>query len=528
MFRFDVSESLSTDPLCFPMPRKSTKARAKERNTGVIKQRPWARVVNPYPPHELLSPEQVEAIHDTSMSILERFGIEFRNEEALRLLREAGAQVDHERQLVRFDRAMVMECVAHAPTSVRLKARNPDRFVDLGGSSINFDSVGGPPNSSDLANGRRMGCFADLKRFVCLTQSLNVLHLVGGAPIAAVDLDPVTRHLDTNYAFITLSDKAWHTTGIGRERVADAIDMLAITHGMSREELCDTPCTFSVINVNSPRRFDEAMADGLMELARSGQVACVTPFTLCGAMSPITLAGGLAQQNAEALAGIVLSQVVRPGVPVIYGGFTSNVDMKTGSPAFGTPEYAKACLVGGQMARRYGLPYRSSNTNASNTVDAQATYESSMSIWSSIMAHSNVLHHGAGWLEGGLTASFEKAIVDAEMLQMMAAFLEPLEVSAETLALEAIGEVEPGGHFFGASHTIERYEDAFYAPLLSDWRNFETWHDDGGIDATLRAAKISEQLLSAYQAPPLDKAIDEALSEFVAKRKLQYAKQANQ
>ena len=217
----------------------------------------------------------------------------------------------------------------------------------------------------------------------------------------------------------------------------------------------------------------------------------------------------------------MLAQLVNPGAPVIYGGFTSNVDMKTGSPAFGTPEYTKACLAGGQMARRYGLPYRSSNVNASNTVDAQATYESSMSIWGSVMGYTNLLHHGAGWLEGGLTASFEKAVIDAEMLQMMAALLDPIEINEETLALDAIGAVEPGGHFFGSEHTLARYETAFYNPLVSDWRNFETWEEAGALTATERAKTIWKTLLDEYERPPLSREIDDALKEFVARRKIE-------
>ena len=503
------------------MKRKSTKQRARSRGKGRIEQAPWRRLRNPYQPLEILAPDEVEAIHDTSMQVLERYGIEFRSDKALAVLESAGADIDRDTQIVRFERGLVEETLAHAPSEFTLRARNPDRYVTIGGRHISFDSVGGPPNGSDCEKGRRMGNFEDFCAFVRLVQSLNVLHLVGGSPIAPVDLDTETRHLDCNYAYITLTDKAWFTTGVGAERVADAVEMLRIVHGLTTEEMINTACVYSVINVNSPRRFDESMAEGLMALARTGQVACVTPFTLCGAMSPVTLAGALSQQNAEALAGVVLAQLVNPGAPVIYGGFTSNVDMKTGSPAFGTPEYTKACLAGGQMARRYGLPYRSSNVNASNAVDAQATYESSMSIWGSVMGYANLLHHRAGWLEGGLTASFEKAIIDAEMLQMMAAFLDPIEINEETLALEAIGAVEPGGHFFGSAHTLARYETAFYNPLLSDWRNFETWEEAGTLTATDRASTIWKALLEEYEPPPLGRDVDEALKEFIARRKLE-------
>jgi trimethylamine--corrinoid protein Co-methyltransferase len=236
-------------------------------------------------------------------------------------------------------------------------------------------------------------------------------------------------------------------------------------------------------------------------------------------MSPVTLAGALAQQNAEALATIALVQLVNPGAPAVYGGFTSNVDMKSGAPAFGTPEYTRAALAGGQLARRYGLPYRSSNANAANLVDAQAAYESEMSLWGAVMGHANIVLHGAGWMEGGLTASFEKFVLDVELLQMMAETLKPIEVNEATLGLNAIREVEPGGHFFGAAHTLERYETAFYTPLISDWRNYETWEESGAETATQRAHKVYKQVLAEYTPPPLDPAINEELEAYVARRK---------
>ena len=236
-------------------------------------------------------------------------------------------------------------------------------------------------------------------------------------------------------------------------------------------------------------------------------------------MSPATLAGALAQQNAEALAVIAFTQMVRAGAPVLYGGFTSNVDMKTGAPAFGTPEYTRAAIAGGQLARRYNLPYRSSNACAANSVDAQAAYESEMSLWGAILGHANLVKHGAGWMEGGLVASYEKMIVDAELLQMMSEFLQPIVVDDDTLALDAIAEVGPGGHFFGAAHTLARYETAFYAPMVSDWRNFETWREAGAKDATQRANAIWKQLLAEYQPPPLDPACAEAVTDFVERRK---------
>jgi trimethylamine--corrinoid protein Co-methyltransferase len=282
----------------------------------------------------------------------------------------------------------------------------------------------------------------------------------------------------------------------------------------------------TVINTNSPLRLDGPMGDGLIEMALHGQPVVATPFTLAGAMSPVSLAGALAQQHAEALCMVALAQIVRPGCPMVYGAFTSNVDMRTGSPAFGTPETVKGALASGQLARRCGLPWRSSNTTASNVVDAQAAYESEMAVWGALMGGVNLLYQGAGWLEGGLTASYEKLIVDAEILQMMAEVLQPIEVDDAALGLDAIADVGPGGHFFGTAHTLERYETAFYRPLVSDWRNFETWQADGARTATERANAIWKRLLAEAVPPPLDPPVLEALDAFVARRKREIERDA--
>jgi len=271
--------------------------------------------------------------------------------------------------------------------------------------------------------------------------------------------------------------------------------------------------------MNSPLQLDEPMAEGLIAMASHGQVNIITPFTLAGAMSPVTLAGALAQQHAEALAGIALTQIVRPGVPVMYGGFTSNVDMRTGAPAFGTPEYTQAAQITGQLCRRIGVPFRSSNVTAANAVDAQAAYESGMSLWGSLMGGANLVLHAAGWLGGGLTASFEKLIVDAEMLQMMAAYFDPPTVDADTLALDAVREVGPAGHFFGAAHTMQRYERAFYAPIVSNWDNYDTWMERGQVTARERANAVWKRMLEEYEQPPIDPAIDEALRDYMERRK---------
>ncbi len=496
-------------------------AQRRERRSrgGALKQLPWRSYRNPYKPIEAISADQLEAIHNASLRVLEEIGIDFLDEPARERLKKAGAHVEAGSQRVRFDRAMVLELVAKTPSEVTLHSRNPERNLTFGANHINFGSVASAPNASDMDNGRRPGRFEDYCNLLRLCQSLNIVHFISGYPVEPADLPPLSRHLDAHYAAITLTDRIWHPYSLGRERIADAIEMMCMARGISREQLAKEPSLFSIINSSSPLRLDGPMLQGMTEMALHRQPIVMTPFTLSGAMAPATIAGALSLQNAEALAGIAYMQVVMPGCPVMYGGFTSNVDMKSGAPAFGTPEYVRAALVGGQLARRYKLPYRSSNACAANTVDAQAAYESEMSTWGAVMGHANMVMHGAGWMEGGLVASFEKVILDAEILQGMGEFMQPLVVNDDTLAFDAIKEVGPGGHFFGVGHTLERYETAFYAPILSDWRNFESWREAGALTAEQRANAIWKQLLADYQPPALDPAIDEALKAFVERRK---------
>jgi trimethylamine---corrinoid protein Co-methyltransferase len=502
-------------------------SRHRERRTiGGLKQLPWRNLRNPYKPIEVLSADHIEAIHNASLQVLEEIGMDFLDATALELLRQSGARVEAGSQRVRFDRGQILELVAKVPAEVTLHSRNPAHNLTFGGNHINFGSVASAPNVSDLDAGRRPGRYEDYCNLLRVCQSLNVIQFLAGYPVEPADLPPATRHLDAHYAAITLTDRIWHPYSLGGQRILDAIEMICIGRQVDHDRLMREPSLFSIINSSSPLRLDGPMLQGMTQMALHGQPIVMTPFTLSGAMSPATIAGALAQQNAEALAGIAFMQMVRPGTPVMYGGFTSNVDMKTGAPAFGTPEYTRAALAGGQLARRYRIPYRSSNACAANTVDAQAAYESQMSIWGAVMGHANMVMHGAGWMEGGLVASFEKMIVDAEMLQMMSEFLQPLVVDDDTLALDAIREVGPGGHFFGAAHTLARYETAFYAPMVSDWRNFESWREAGAVDAAHKANRIWKQLLNEFVPPPLDPAIDEALKDFVARRKVEGGAQA--
>ncbi|MGK2852231.1 MAG: trimethylamine methyltransferase family protein [Candidatus Limnocylindrales bacterium] len=493
--------------------------RRPRRVPGGLPLLPWRRLVNPFRPVEVLSADHVEAIHWASLRILAEIGLEVMGDRALDALAGAGARVDRLTRNVRLDPEQVEALVALAPSEFTLHARNPERDLVFGGAHLVFGAVGGPAFVSDLDRGRRAGNVADFTDYVRLIGALDVIHQEGGGPLEPTDLPVETRHLDMYRIFATELDKTWQCLGFGAMVVDDALDVLQIVRGVDRDTLVHEPSAMTVINTNSPLRLDGPMGDGLMEMALYGQPVVATPFTLAGAMSPVSLAGAIAQQNAEALFLVALAQIVRPGAPMVYGAFTSNVDMRTGSPAFGTPESVKSQFASGQLARRYGLPWRSSNATASSVVDAQAAYEAEMAVWGAIMGGVNLLYQGAGWLEGGLTASFEKLILDVEILQMMSEVLQPLVVDEATLGFEAIRDVGPGGHFFGSAHTLERYETAFYRPLLSDWRNFETWQADGARTATERANTIWKQLLAEAVPPALDPAIAEALDALVARRK---------
>jgi trimethylamine---corrinoid protein Co-methyltransferase len=468
---------------------------------------------------EVLSADQIEAIHLTSLRILEDLGIEVMSPGALAVLRAAGADVDLANRMVRMDRALVESALKSAPESFDLTPRNAGKRVTMGANHINFGLVAGPPNVHDCERGRRPGNHRDYCDFIRLAQFFNAIHLIGNQVCAPVELPSNSRHLDTYQANLLYSDQVFHCTAIGAGRALDGIRMMAIARGLSLDQIRESPGVITIISVNSPRRFDEAMSDGLLAMAQHGQAVVITPFTLMGAMAPVTLAAALAQQNAEALFGVALAQMVRPGTPVMYGAFTSNVDMRSGAPAFGTPENAKANIASGQLARRYRLPYRTSNASASNAADAQGAYETEMSLWGAIMGHGNLVYHAAGWQEGGLTASFEKLVLDVEMLQMMIEFLKPIAVNEQELGFDAIKGVATGGHFFGEPHTMKRYEHAFYRPLVSNWQNYENWQLGGAQDATQRATGLWKQALKEYEEPAMDPAIREELGAYVAQRR---------
>lgn len=499
--------------------RRRPRQNGKEnRRETTLNQLPRQSLINPIAPTELLSVDEIESIHRYSLELLRDIGINFLLPEARQYLKQAGAIIEPGSERVRFDPDMVEDLIGLAPAKITVHARNPENNIIIGGNHLVFDSVSSAPNCSDIIGGRRSGNIEDFRKFIKLAQYFNIIGCIGGYPVEPQDWHPSIRHLEATRDFVFLSDKPLRGYATEKSRLLDALEMVRIGRGIDAAQFARETSVMTVVNINSPLAVDTVMAEGIIEMAKRNQLTIITPFTLAGAMAPITLAGAIVQQNAEALAGYVLSQLVRPGAPVMYGAFTSNVDMKSGSPAFGTPEYMKSAIIGGQLARRYGLPYRSSNTCAANAVDAQAAYESVFSLWGAISGGCNLLKHGAGWLEGGLCASFEKFVLDVDMLQMVAEYLKPVQINDREVALQTIDEVGPGGHFFGTQHTQERYKTAFYAPLISDWRNFESWQEAGAPEAAQKAHSVYQQALREYQAPPIDEAIREEINEFVAKR----------
>ncbi|HCX87017.1 MAG TPA: methyltransferase [Gammaproteobacteria bacterium] len=499
------------------MARERRRSRRGESRPSLQPGKAWLRIKNPYPPIAQFSDDEIEAIHLTSLNLLRDKGIKVLSTEARERYREAGAQVNEETLMVRFDPDMLLQTVGQAPPGFTMHGRSADRWFEVGDNNLVFATVGGPPHYSDLEDGRRAGTHDAFRDLLRMAQNYDVIHLT--APmVEPQDLPTPVRHLHMTRSVVTLTDKPTFIYSRGREAVADSLEILRIAHGIDQQAFEDRVHCYTVVNANSPLQLDELMCAGIIDFAKARQAMILTPFTLAGAMAPVTLPGALAQQNAEALAGIALAQIARPGAPVVYGGFTSNVDMKTGAPAFGTPEYVKAAFASGQLARRYRLPYRTSNVNTSNAPDAQSAYESQMSCWGAIMGGCNILLHGAGWLEGGLTASLEKFVIDVEMLQMFASLMQPVACNEETLAASAFDEIEPGGHFFGTQHTLARYETAFYVPLLSDWSNFEAWTANGAVDTTHRANRIARKALAEFTPPALDQARLEEIDAFVEQR----------
>lgn len=476
----------------------------------------YRHLKNTFSPQPAFSEDRVAAMHDTALRVLEELGIKVLNEEARGRLKAAGASVDDD-WMVRIDRGLVAESIRTAPAHIDLQGAGPDDAVGLGGPDIAFVGVGGAPHISDLDGGKRPGTMEDAVNLIRLAQDFDVIHIL--APnVEPQDVETHIRHYAMTRAQLTLATKPPFVYARGRPQSLDCFEMIRIARGLSAEEFAANPYCFTVINSNSPRQLDIPMCQGIMDFAAAGQPSLITPFTLAGAMAPVTMAGALTLAHAEALAGITLAQITRSGAPVLYGSFTSNVDMKSGSPAFGTPEFVKAALGAGQLARHIDVPWRGSVGTASNAPDEQGTYETLMSMWGNLLGGAHWWQHAAGWIEGGLTASMEKFILDVEMLQIFAETLVPLAADDDTIGFDAIAEVAPGGHFFSAGHTMSRYQSAFYEPMLSDWRNFGQWTEAGAEVASKRANGVWKQRLADFTPPPVDPAIVEALDAFIARR----------
>jgi trimethylamine---corrinoid protein Co-methyltransferase len=515
---------LNVEPETIPAVSVPARARAggrqgkRDTNAGRFDQPPFRQLQRPFEPVKYVSDDQLESIHLASLRVMKEIGLDVLHEGAREIMKKAGADVTPGSERVRFDSDMVMETISSAPSEFTLHARNPAHHVRFGGNNVIFAQMGSAPNCTDMDRGRRGGNQEDFRNLIKLAQVHNIINTTGGYPVEPIDIHPGIRHLECIRDLALLTDKAFHVYSLGADRNIDGIEIARLCRGISHEELLDQPSIYSIINTNSPLKLDVPMMEGIIQMSSKGQIIIVTPFTLSGAMAPVTIAGALVQQNAEALAGIAFTQMVRKGAPVGYGGFTSNVDMKSGAPAFGTPEYMKAQHVGGQLARRYNIPYRTSNVCAANTMDAQAAYESVFSLWGAINGGGNFLLHGAGWMEGGLSCSYEKTILDIDLLQMVAEFMTPLDLSEDALGLDAMKDVGPGGHFFGTPHTQSRFKNAFYSPILSDWRNFETWQEAGSPDAMQKANRIWKERLAAWEKPAIDPATEEAVNDFVNRR----------
>jgi len=452
------------------------------RGSAPISQLSWQNLHNPYAPMELATREQIEAIHNTSLKILSELGIRVMSARVMDIFEAAGAKVDRGEDTIRIDAEVIDEALRTVPETFTLTGRNPAKKLTIGGRNVAFGLVAGPPNVHDCITGRRSGNLADYENFIRLAHHFNAINIIGNQVTAPMELPANNRHLDTYRANLRLSDLSFHCTAIGKGRAMDGINMMAIARGISPEEMETDPGIITIISVNSPRLLDGEMAEGLIAMALHGQPVSVTPFTLMGAMTPVSLPAALTQQNAEALFGIALTQLVSPGAPVMYGAFTSNA-------------------------------------NASNAVDLQAAYETSMATWGAVMGGANMVYHAAGWLEGGLTASYEKLILDVEIIQNMMELLKPIDFSEGELGFDAIADVPTGGHFFGTSHTLERYETAFYKPILSDWTGHGAWEAAGAKDALTRATELWQRALGEYREPVLDPAIAEELETYIAHRK---------
>jgi trimethylamine---corrinoid protein Co-methyltransferase len=497
------------DAMTARRPRRSMESRSSEF-------KPLQRA---YRAIDVLSPEEEEQVHRLSLRLLQEIGLKFLSQETWPILEANGCRVDHNSGMTRFAPETVEHYLSLAPSEFTMRARNRQNDLHFGDETIHFGSAASAPNVVDNDRGRRAGTQADFEALVKLNQMLGTCGFLCGHPVEPIDTPVNTRHLTSAFAWHTLCDKVCRVYAIGRTRIHDSLDMLAIAHGIDRHELTRAPRIHASININSPLVMDAALIEAAMELAVNGQANVVSPVAFAGAMSPITLSGSLVQGNAECIAIIAFLQMVRTGAPCFYGVLTTPVDMKSGAPAMGVPETVTGTLANGQMARRYGLPQRVMLGSTSNAPDAQAAYETMFSLWAAELSGAHMVYHAHGWMEAGLTTGFEKTILDSEMIGMMGALRGSIDLSDITEALESVAAVGPGGHFLGTKHTLARYATAFHTPILSDWRPYEFWASAGALDAAARANIKWKGILAAFEAPPIESNVKAALMEYVERRK---------
>lgn len=495
-----------------------TDARRPRRPREVAPARvSYGQLRHPFAPQSAFSDDEIAAMHDTALRVLENLGIRILLDEARNLFRQAGALVDDETMMVRIGRDMVASALVTAPRRIRLRAADPAHEQSFEPGAALFMAGAGCPNVTDALRGRRPGSRESFVETLRLQQSFDVIHMHG--PSAEPQDVPINqRHYALMQDQLTNCTKPLFVYARGRGQVEQSFEMIRLAHGLDEAAFRDGVWATTVINSNSPRQLDIPMARGIIDFARAGQLSLITPFCLAGAMAPITVAGALVLQHAEALAGITLAQLARIGAPVAYGGFSSNVDMKSGSPAFGTPEHIRANLGSGQLARLIGLPWRSATGAASNAPDAQGATETINALWAAMLAQATVTVHAAGWLEGGLSFGYEKFILDVEALQTLAELCRPAPADTAALAYDAIAEVSPGGHFFAAQHTMERYQTAFYSPLVADLSNHGLWTENGAQRADQRATAIWQRVLADFATPTACDGVAERLAGYVSDR----------
>tara|TARA_R110002094_G_scaffold3941_4_gene12389 strand:- start:5113 stop:6678 length:1566 start_codon:yes stop_codon:yes gene_type:complete len=497
--------------------RTGRRARQSKDTTTPPRSHAYRQLRHPFTPQRIFSDDTVTDMHEMALRTLSELGMKILLPEARKIFTQAGALVDEDTQMVRIGPDLVSEALRTAPRSMRMRAANPAREQMFEPGAMMFSPGSGCPNTIDGLRGRRAGCLESYEDVLKLVQSFDVIHILGPV-VEPQDIPPAARHYDLMRSQMCLSDKPLFIYARGRGQVTESLEMIALAHGLSADEMRHGSWAYSVINTNSPRQIDVPMAEGIIDMARAGQLSIITPFCLAGAMAPITIAGALVLQHAEALAAITLAQLTAPGAPVAYGGFASNVDMKSGSPAFGTPAHMKLTIGSGQLARHIGLPWRSAAGSASNAADMQAAGENHMGLWAAMQANATLTIHSAGWLEGGLSFGYEKFINDVEGLQQLAELCTATPQDTPSLGWDALKDVDPGGHFFATQHTMDRYRDAFYEPLVADLSNHGAWVDAGAKTATERATDIWQQVLHDYTPPTSAQGVADRLAAYVETR----------